>query len=127
MAAAQRRLLNLIVLSLAIAFSLLLATSSAKVFFEKSFHGIRNFIYKLQNIKETEAAKKLLQEKRRAGHAKVESSIPSSFSAEFSKRGKDYAEKFRKDNPKLYKNKSKMTRVWNPNTLFQLQMLWLED
>ncbi|KZV23345.1 hypothetical protein F511_02246 [Dorcoceras hygrometricum] len=63
--------------------------------------------YKLRNIEETEAAKKLLQEKRLAGHAKVESSIPSSFSADFSQRGKDHAEKLRKDNPKSFKDKSK--------------------
>lgn len=63
--------------------------------------------YKLKNIEETEAAKKLLQEKRLAGRAKVESSIPSSFSADFSQRGKDYAEKLRKDNPKSHKDKSK--------------------
>lgn len=52
--------------------------------------------YKLRNIEETEAAKKLLQEKRLVGRARAESGIPSSFSADFSQRGKDYAEKLRK-------------------------------
>ncbi|KAG8374491.1 hypothetical protein BUALT_Bualt10G0000400 [Buddleja alternifolia] len=61
--------------------------------------------YKLRNIEETEAAKKLLQEKRLVGHAKAESSIPSSFSADFFQRGKDYAEKLRKEHPQLYKDK----------------------
>ncbi|KAL0420200.1 UNVERIFIED_CONTAM: protein COP1 SUPPRESSOR 2 [Sesamum radiatum] len=61
--------------------------------------------YKLKNIEETEAAKKLLQEKRLVGRAKAESSIPSSFSADFFQHGKDYAEKLRKDHPQLYKDK----------------------
>ncbi|KAL2247113.1 UNVERIFIED_CONTAM: Protein COP1 SUPPRESSOR 2, partial [Sesamum indicum] len=52
--------------------------------------------YKLRNIEETEAAKKLLQEKRYVGRAKAESSIPSSFSSDFFQHGKDYAEKHRK-------------------------------
>lgn len=52
--------------------------------------------YKLRNIEETEAAKKLLQEKRLVGRTKADSSIPSSFSADFFQRGKDYAEKLRK-------------------------------
>ncbi|PIN00524.1 hypothetical protein CDL12_26972 [Handroanthus impetiginosus] len=60
--------------------------------------------YKLRNIEETEAAKKLLQEKRLGGRAKAESSIPSSFSADFFQRGKDYAEKLRKEHPQLYKD-----------------------
>ncbi|KAK4486714.1 hypothetical protein RD792_006774 [Penstemon davidsonii] len=62
--------------------------------------------YKLRNIEETEAAKKLLQEKRLAGRAKTDSGIPSSFSADFSQRGKDYAEKLRKDQPEV-KHKDK--------------------
>ncbi|KAL0462234.1 UNVERIFIED_CONTAM: protein COP1 SUPPRESSOR 2 [Sesamum latifolium] len=62
--------------------------------------------YKLKNIEETEAAKKLLQEKRFVGRAKAESSIPSSFSADFFQHGKDYAEKHRKgEHPQLYKDK----------------------
>lgn len=61
--------------------------------------------YKLRNIEETEAAKKLLQEKRLVGRTRTDSSIPSSFSADFFQRGKDYAEKLRKDHPELYKNK----------------------
>ncbi|XP_026435148.1 protein COP1 SUPPRESSOR 2-like [Papaver somniferum] len=62
--------------------------------------------YKLRNIEETEAAKKLLQEKRLAGRSKTESSIPASYSADFFQRGKDYAEKLRKEHPELYKDKS---------------------
>ncbi|KAK6803959.1 hypothetical protein RDI58_001743 [Solanum bulbocastanum] len=65
--------------------------------------------YKLKNIEETEAAKKLLQEKRLMGRARTESSIPSSYSADYFQRGKDYAEKLRKEHPDLYKDKSKDT------------------
>ncbi|KAM3358229.1 protein COP1 SUPPRESSOR 2 isoform X1 [Capsicum galapagoense] len=65
--------------------------------------------YKLKNIEETEAAKKLLQEKRLMGRAKTESSIPSSYSADYFQRGKDYAEKLRREHPDLYKHKSKDT------------------
>lgn len=54
------------------------------------------FRYKLRNIEETEAAKKLLQEKRLMGRAKSEVSIPSSFSADYFQRGRDYAEKLRR-------------------------------
>ncbi|KAD5802355.1 hypothetical protein E3N88_13715 [Mikania micrantha] len=61
--------------------------------------------FKLKNIEETEAAKKLLQEKRLMGRAKTESTIPSSYSADYFQRGKDYAEKLRRDHPELYKNK----------------------
>ncbi|KAL8147883.1 hypothetical protein AgCh_005275 [Apium graveolens] len=54
--------------------------------------------YKLRNIEETEAAKKLLQEKRLIGRSrtKTDSSIPSSYSADYFQRGKDYAEKLRR-------------------------------
>ncbi|CAN6467136.1 unnamed protein product [Victoria cruziana] len=52
--------------------------------------------YKLRNIEETEAAKKLLQDKRFAGRTKSDSSIPSSFSADYFQRGRDYAEKLRR-------------------------------
>ncbi|XVF22229.1 hypothetical protein REPUB_Repub12eG0155500 [Reevesia pubescens] len=52
--------------------------------------------YKLKNIEETEAAKKLLQEKRLMGRAKSEVSIPSSYSADYFQRGRDYAEKLRR-------------------------------
>lgn len=52
--------------------------------------------YKLRNIEETEAAKKLLQEKRLMGRTKTDSSIPSSYSADYFQRGKDYAEKLRR-------------------------------
>lgn len=52
--------------------------------------------YKLRNIEETEAAKKLLQEKRLMGRTKIDSSVPSSYSADYFQRGKDYAEKLRR-------------------------------
>ncbi|CDP20753.1 unnamed protein product [Coffea canephora] len=52
--------------------------------------------YKLRNIVETEVAKKLLQEKRLMGRTKTDSSIPSSYSADYLQRGKDYAEKLRR-------------------------------
>lgn len=61
--------------------------------------------FKLKNIEETEAAKKLLQEKRLMGRTKTESNIPSSYSADYFQRGKDYAEKLRRDHPELYKEK----------------------
>ncbi|XP_052187832.1 protein COP1 SUPPRESSOR 2 [Diospyros lotus] len=61
--------------------------------------------YKLRNIEETEAAKKLLQEKRLMGRAKTESSIPSSYSADYFQRGRDYAEKLRREHPELYKDR----------------------
>jgi hypothetical protein len=54
------------------------------------------FRYKLKNIEETEAAKKLLQERRLMGRPKSEFSIPSSYSADYFQRGKDYAEKLRR-------------------------------
>ncbi|KAJ9141466.1 hypothetical protein P3X46_032003 [Hevea brasiliensis] len=62
--------------------------------------------YKLRNIEETEAAKKLLQEKRLMGQAKSEFSIPSSYSADYFQRGRDYAEKLRREHPELYKGRS---------------------
>jgi hypothetical protein len=52
--------------------------------------------YKLRNIEETEAAKKLLQEKRLAGKTKSDANIPSSYSADYFHRGRDYAEKLRR-------------------------------
>ncbi|XP_059625503.1 protein COP1 SUPPRESSOR 2 [Cornus florida] len=61
--------------------------------------------YKLRNIEETEAAKKLLQEKRLMGRSKTESSIPSSYSADYFQRGRDYAEKLRREHPELYKDR----------------------
>ncbi|WZZ56310.1 hypothetical protein YC2023_056417 [Brassica napus] len=61
--------------------------------------------YKLKNIEETEAAKKLLQEKRLMGRPKSEFNIPSSYSADYFQRGKDYAEKLRREHPELYKDK----------------------
>ncbi|KAJ1377838.1 Telomere length and silencing protein 1 [Sesbania bispinosa] len=77
--------------------------------------------YKLKNIEETEAAKKLLQEKRLMGRTKSEFSIPSSYSADYFQRGRDYAEKLRRvinefillhcplvkrEHPELYKDRS---------------------
>lgn len=59
--------------------------------------------YKLRNIEETEAAKKLLQEKRLAGKTKSDANIPSSYSADYFHRGRDYAEKLRREHPELYK------------------------
>ncbi|KAK4787096.1 hypothetical protein SAY86_010929 [Trapa natans] len=60
--------------------------------------------YKLRNIEETEAAKKLLQEKRLMGRTRSESNIPSSYSADYFQRGRDYAEKLRREHPELYKD-----------------------
>ncbi|KAB1203466.1 hypothetical protein CJ030_MR8G006644 [Morella rubra] len=62
--------------------------------------------YKLRNIEETEAAKKLLQEKRLMGRTKSEFTIPSSYSADYFQRGRDYAEKLRREHPELYKDRS---------------------
>ncbi|MQL82624.1 hypothetical protein Taro_015092 [Colocasia esculenta] len=61
--------------------------------------------YKLRNIEETEAAKKLLQEKRLAGKTKSELNIPSSYSADYFHHGRDYAEKLRREHPELYKER----------------------
>ncbi|EXB44482.1 hypothetical protein L484_013901 [Morus notabilis] len=63
-------------------------------------------LYKLRNIEETEAAKKLLQEKRLTGRAKSDFSIPSSYTADYFQRGRDYAEKLRREHPELYKDRS---------------------
>ncbi|KAG1328337.1 Protein COP1 SUPPRESSOR 2 [Cocos nucifera] len=65
--------------------------------------------YKLRNIEETEAAKKLLQEKRLAGKTKAELNIPSSYSADYFQRGRDYAEKLRREHPELYKDRGSQT------------------
>ncbi|XP_027367535.1 protein COP1 SUPPRESSOR 2 [Abrus precatorius] len=62
--------------------------------------------YKLKNIEETEAAKKLLQEKKLLGRTKSDFSIPSSYSADYFQRGRDYAEKLRREHPELYKDRS---------------------
>ncbi|KAJ4755226.1 hypothetical protein LUZ62_089631 [Rhynchospora pubera] len=61
--------------------------------------------FKLKNIEETEAAKKHLQEKRLAGKTKSDLSIPSSYSADYLHRGRDYAEKLRREHPKLYEER----------------------
>lgn len=60
--------------------------------------------YKLRNIEETEAAKKVLQEKRLASKPKSDANIPSSYSADYFHRGKEYDEKLRRENPGLYKD-----------------------
>ncbi|XP_047324880.1 protein COP1 SUPPRESSOR 2 [Impatiens glandulifera] len=65
--------------------------------------------FKLRNIEETEAAKKLLQEKRLVGRPKSESNMPSSYSADYFQRGRDYAEKLRREHPELYKDRSTST------------------
>lgn len=70
--------------------------SSVANFLMFLFHNFTVLRYKLKNIEETEAAKKLLQEKRLVGRARTESSIPSSYSADYFQRGKDYAEKLRR-------------------------------
>ncbi|XP_062145479.1 protein COP1 SUPPRESSOR 2 [Alnus glutinosa] len=62
--------------------------------------------YKLRNIEETEAAKKILQERRLMGRTKSEFTIPSSYSADYFQRGRDYAEKLRREHPELYKDRS---------------------
>ncbi|XP_030539757.1 protein COP1 SUPPRESSOR 2 [Rhodamnia argentea] len=62
--------------------------------------------YKLRNIEETEAAKKLLQEKRLMGRTKSDFNLPSSYSADYFHRGRDYAEKLRREHPELYKDRS---------------------
>ncbi|KAI6697673.1 hypothetical protein NL676_017792 [Syzygium grande] len=62
--------------------------------------------FKLRNIEETEAAKKLLQEKRLMGRTKSDFNIPASYSADYFHRGRDYAEKLRRDHPELYKDRS---------------------
>ncbi|GMH24461.1 hypothetical protein Nepgr_026304 [Nepenthes gracilis] len=60
--------------------------------------------YKLRNIEETEAAKKLLHERRLMSKTKTESSFPSSHSTDYFQRGKDYAEKLRREHPELYRD-----------------------
>ncbi|KNA24256.1 hypothetical protein SOVF_017410 [Spinacia oleracea] len=61
--------------------------------------------YKLKNIEETEAAKKFLHEKRYVGQTKKESTNSWSHNADYFQRGKDYAEKLRRDHPELYKDR----------------------
>ncbi|BBN18645.1 hypothetical protein MPTK1_8g04210 [Marchantia polymorpha subsp. ruderalis] len=62
--------------------------------------------YKLKNIEETEAAKKQLQDKRPfVGRGRVQSSIPASYSADYFQRGREYAEKLRREHPELYKDR----------------------
>ncbi|KAL2608442.1 hypothetical protein R1flu_027015 [Riccia fluitans] len=62
--------------------------------------------YKLKNIEETEAAKKQLQDKRPfVGRGRPQSSIPASYSADYFQRGREYAEKLRREHPELYKDR----------------------
>ncbi|KAJ7547123.1 hypothetical protein O6H91_08G070200 [Diphasiastrum complanatum] len=62
--------------------------------------------YKLKNIEETEAAKKQLQDKRPfVGRGRTQSSIPSSYSADYFQRGREYAERLRREHPELYKDR----------------------
>jgi hypothetical protein len=61
-----------------------------------SFFVLNGCRYKLRNIEETEAAKKILQERRLMGRTKSEFTIPSSYSADYFQRGRDYAEKLRR-------------------------------
>lgn len=62
--------------------------------------------FKLKNIEETEAAKKQLQDKRPfVGRGRAQSSIPASYSADYFQRGREYAEKLRRDHPQLYKER----------------------
>lgn len=63
--------------------------------------------YKLKNIEETEAAKKFLHEKRFMGCPKTESTSPWTHNPDYFQRGKDYAEKLRREHPELYKDGSK--------------------
>lgn len=60
--------------------------------------------YKLKNIEETEAAKKVIHEKRFTGQTKKESTNSWNHNADYFQRGKDYAEKLRRDHPELYKD-----------------------
>ncbi|KAK9676971.1 hypothetical protein RND81_11G113100 [Saponaria officinalis] len=62
--------------------------------------------YKLKNIEETEAAKKLLQEKRLVGRTKTEAGNSWTHNADYFQRGKDYAEKLRREHPELFKDGS---------------------
>ncbi|XP_062215503.1 protein COP1 SUPPRESSOR 2-like [Phragmites australis] len=61
--------------------------------------------YKLRNIEETEAAKKMLQEKRLVGKPKSVANIPSSYSADYFHRGREHDEKLRREHHGLYKDK----------------------
>ncbi|KAJ1296965.1 hypothetical protein BS78_01G341900 [Paspalum vaginatum] len=56
--------------------------------------------YKLKNIEETEAAKKMLQEKRLAAKPKSDPNIPSSYSADYFHRAKEYDEKLQREKDK---------------------------
>ncbi|KAF6163460.1 hypothetical protein GIB67_029309 [Kingdonia uniflora] len=67
--------------------------------------------YKLRNIEETEAAKKLLQVKRLSGHPKTDLNIPSSYSADYFQRGRDYAEKLRRENHHRRKESLRMDEI----------------
>lgn len=74
-----------------------LHTLSSVVFFDLNAVWFWTCRYKLKNIEETEAAKKQLQDKRPfVGRGRSQSSsIPSSYSADYFQRGREYAEKLR--------------------------------
>jgi hypothetical protein len=74
-----------------------LHTLSSVVFFDLNAVWFSTCRYKLKNIEETEAAKKQLQDKRPfVGRGRSQSSsIPSSYSADYFQRGREYAEKLR--------------------------------
>ncbi|KAK3151732.1 hypothetical protein QOZ80_3AG0249790 [Eleusine coracana subsp. coracana] len=61
--------------------------------------------YKLRNIEETEAAKKMLQEKRLANKPKSDSNIPSSYSADYFQRGREQDEKLHREHSGSYKDR----------------------
>ncbi|GJN31605.1 hypothetical protein PR202_gb20021 [Eleusine coracana subsp. coracana] len=61
--------------------------------------------YKLRNIEETEAAKKMLQEKRLANKPKSDSNIPSSYSADYFQRGREQDEKLHREHSGSYKGR----------------------
>lgn len=67
-----------------------------QLYTDSCYHLLDCCRYKLRNIEETEAAKKMLQEKRLAGKTKSDANIPSSYNADFFHRGKDYTEKLRR-------------------------------
>ncbi|KAH6554603.1 hypothetical protein KP509_1Z321700 [Ceratopteris richardii] len=77
------------------------------------------FLIQIQakNIEETEAAKKQLQDRRPfVGRGRIQSNIPASYSADYSQRGREYAEKIRKDNLQVYKPKDSHEKGQRENT-----------
>lgn len=74
--------------------------------------------YKLKNIEETEAAKKLLHEKRFIGQTKKDSTNSWSHNADYFQRGKDYAEKLRRGLSRLIIFVDYLFCVLSSKTLF---------